>query len=161
MRSTAVQWSSRPRPERAPLTGRYCRLEPLDPARHGDQLFAASMAPVYQAASQELEELLAEAGINWISQARMLEEWPEINEPLRGSLDTEAQSSTWQSLAREQGTVETEFLNGEVLRLAERLGRPAPVNEMLLKIILEMADNREHPGKYTAAQLGSILGLTP
>ncbi len=25
--------------------GRYARLEPLDPARHGDQLFAASMAP--------------------------------------------------------------------------------------------------------------------
>ena len=40
-----MQWSSRPRPDRAPLQGRYCRLEPLDPARHGEQLFAASMAP--------------------------------------------------------------------------------------------------------------------
>jgi len=40
-----VQWSSRPRPLRAPLKGRYCSLEPLDPARHGEQLFAASMAP--------------------------------------------------------------------------------------------------------------------
>jgi RimJ/RimL family protein N-acetyltransferase len=40
-----VPWSSRPRPGRAPLAGRYCRLEPLDPARHGAQLFAASMAP--------------------------------------------------------------------------------------------------------------------
>jgi RimJ/RimL family protein N-acetyltransferase len=27
------------------LEGRYARLEPLGPARHGDQLFAASMAP--------------------------------------------------------------------------------------------------------------------
>lgn len=27
------------------LAGRYARLEPLDPARHGDHLFAASMAP--------------------------------------------------------------------------------------------------------------------
>lgn len=34
----------RPRPQRTALTGRYCRLEPLDPARHGDDLFAASMA---------------------------------------------------------------------------------------------------------------------
>lgn len=33
------------RPERVTLTGRYARLEPLDPARHGDELFAASMAP--------------------------------------------------------------------------------------------------------------------
>jgi len=40
-----VQWSSRPRPERATIEGRYCRLEPLEPRRHGDQLFAASMAP--------------------------------------------------------------------------------------------------------------------
>ncbi len=27
------------------LAGRYCRLERFDPARHGDQLFAASMGP--------------------------------------------------------------------------------------------------------------------
>ena len=38
-------WRPRPRPGRVKLEGRYCRLEPLDPARHSDQLFAASMAP--------------------------------------------------------------------------------------------------------------------
>jgi RimJ/RimL family protein N-acetyltransferase len=38
-----VQWSSRPRPARAPLEGHYCRLEPLEPRRHGEQLFEASM----------------------------------------------------------------------------------------------------------------------
>jgi RimJ/RimL family protein N-acetyltransferase len=35
----------RPRPTRVVLDGHWCRLEPLDPARHGDTLFAASMAP--------------------------------------------------------------------------------------------------------------------
>jgi RimJ/RimL family protein N-acetyltransferase len=40
-----INWHSRPRPERVTLEGRFCRLEPLDPARHGDQLFSASMAP--------------------------------------------------------------------------------------------------------------------
>ena len=39
-----ADWRPRPRPERIPLTGRYCRLEPLDPARHGDELLAASTA---------------------------------------------------------------------------------------------------------------------
>jgi RimJ/RimL family protein N-acetyltransferase len=38
-------WTPRPPPARAPLEGLWCRLEPLDPARHGDHLFAASMAP--------------------------------------------------------------------------------------------------------------------
>lgn len=31
-----------PRPERVVMEGRYCRLEPLDPAKHGDDLFRAS-----------------------------------------------------------------------------------------------------------------------
>jgi len=38
-------WRPRPRPGRVILEGRYCRVEPLDPVRHGGQLFAASMAP--------------------------------------------------------------------------------------------------------------------
>lgn len=35
-------WQPRPRPLRESIEGRYVRLEPLDPARHGDGLFAAS-----------------------------------------------------------------------------------------------------------------------
>lgn len=35
-------WQPRPRPERKVLEGRYVRLEPLDPAKHGDGLFDAS-----------------------------------------------------------------------------------------------------------------------
>ena len=35
-------WTPRPKPERIVLEGRYVRLEPLDPAKHGDELFAAS-----------------------------------------------------------------------------------------------------------------------
>lgn len=38
-------WTPRPRPTRAPMEGRLVRLEPLDPARHGDALFEASAAP--------------------------------------------------------------------------------------------------------------------
>src|SRR5688572_13578139 len=35
-------WTPRPRPARIVLEGRYVRLEPLDAARHGDGLHAAS-----------------------------------------------------------------------------------------------------------------------
>jgi RimJ/RimL family protein N-acetyltransferase len=34
-------WTPPPVPPRAPMEGRYCRLEPLDPARHAEELFAA------------------------------------------------------------------------------------------------------------------------
>jgi RimJ/RimL family protein N-acetyltransferase len=35
-------WTPRPRPPRSAVAGRFCRLEPLDPARHGPELFAAN-----------------------------------------------------------------------------------------------------------------------
>lgn len=40
-----TNWQPCMRPKRTTLTGKFCRLEPLDPTRHGDELFAASMAP--------------------------------------------------------------------------------------------------------------------
>jgi len=116
-------------------------------------------ADITRAASKELADLLAEANIDWISQEQVSKDWPETAGPIRGSIDSEAQSSTWQSLAREQGTVETDFMNGEVVRLAASLGKKAPVNEMLLNITREMAAKKEHPGKYTVGQLTEMLGL--
>jgi RimJ/RimL family protein N-acetyltransferase len=43
--SDLARWTPRPRPERRVHEGRFVRLEPLDPARHGDDLHAASIAP--------------------------------------------------------------------------------------------------------------------
>jgi RimJ/RimL family protein N-acetyltransferase len=40
--SDLKNWTGCPRPERKVLEGRYVRLEPLDPARHGDGLYEAS-----------------------------------------------------------------------------------------------------------------------
>lgn len=40
-----ARWTSRPRPTAEVLEGRWSRLERLDPAHHGDSLFAASTAP--------------------------------------------------------------------------------------------------------------------
>lgn len=114
-----------------------------------------------QAAQKELTESLAQAGIRWISQDAVQKEMPETASPLRGNLDTGGGSSTWQSLTREQGSVETEYLNGEAVRLAKKLGRQAPVNEMLLRVSSEMAAKHEVPGKYTPAQLLAQVGLSP
>ena len=38
-------WKGVPRPERVTLEGRYTRLEPLDAARHGADLYAMAIAP--------------------------------------------------------------------------------------------------------------------
>jgi RimJ/RimL family protein N-acetyltransferase len=38
------QWSPPPRPSRQPMEGRYCRVELIDPARHGADLHKANKA---------------------------------------------------------------------------------------------------------------------
>jgi RimJ/RimL family protein N-acetyltransferase len=39
-------WTARPAPPRTPMQGRFCRVEALDPARHGEELFAANQLDV-------------------------------------------------------------------------------------------------------------------
>lgn len=42
-------WTPRQRPARESLQGRYVRLEPLDPVRHGDDLYEAGSGPDMEA----------------------------------------------------------------------------------------------------------------
>jgi RimJ/RimL family protein N-acetyltransferase len=58
------------------LEGAFCRLEPLDPARHGTDLFAASMAPGAEERFRYLSETPRDrAGFDdWIAQAAASED---------------------------------------------------------------------------------------
>jgi 2-dehydropantoate 2-reductase len=107
---------------------------------------------------EEARAIVARAGIKWISQEQVIRDWPETKN-VRGHLSTAAQSSTWQSLARRQGSVETEFLNGEIVRVAKKMGLKVPLNEKLVEITRTMAENHEPPGSYTPMRLSQILGL--
>lgn len=49
-------WAGVPRPDRAPIEGRYARLEPLEAATHAAALFAASAAPGAEARFRYLFE---------------------------------------------------------------------------------------------------------
>ena len=40
--SPVPNWTARPRPPRSPITGRYCRVEMLDPAKHAADLFTGN-----------------------------------------------------------------------------------------------------------------------
>jgi 2-dehydropantoate 2-reductase len=114
---------------------------------------------IVHAVREELRGVLTRAGVRWIEPDDLAREWPGIKVPPRGRPGVDMRSSTWQSLARGVGSTEAEFLNGEVVRQAEKLECRAPVNEALVRIAQDMADNREMPGKYTPGQLCELLGL--
>ena len=50
-----------------------------------------------------------------------------------------AGGSTWQSVQRRQGSVETDFLNGEIVRLGRRYGVPTPVNARIQQAMRDPA----------------------
>ncbi|MEY2432281.1 MAG: 2-dehydropantoate 2-reductase [Acidimicrobiaceae bacterium] len=58
--------------------------------------------------------------------------------------------STWQSLARGAGTLETDFLNGEIVLLGRQYGVPTPVNELLQQLARELVMAGAPPGSLSA-----------
>jgi 2-dehydropantoate 2-reductase len=65
--------------------------------------------------------------------------------------------SSWQSLVRGTGTIEADYLNGEVVVVARGLGLDAPVNTMLQRRANDAARHRLPPGHVTAAELLASL----
>lgn len=71
--------------------------------------------------------------------------------------DRRGGGSSWQSLERRTGAVESDYLNGEIVTLARLHGVPAPVNEGLARLCTEMARERAAPGSRSAdAFLASV-----
>jgi len=64
--------------------------------------------------------------------------------------------SSWQSLQRGLGSIEADFLNGEIVRLGRIHGIPTPFNEVLQEVANAMAAQREKPGKFTAQDLEGL-----
>ncbi|MBL7519235.1 hypothetical protein I6A84_14250 [Frankia sp. CNm7] len=67
-----------------------------------------------------------------------------------------AGSSTWQSLAR-GGSVESDYLNGEIVLLARLHGLAAPVNAALARWIATAARTGAAPASLGEAELAAIL----
>ena len=61
--------------------------------------------------------------------------------------------STWQSLARGHGALETDYLNGEIALLGRLHGVPTPVNEALQELAAEAARTRATAGALPLAEL--------
>ena len=71
-------------------------------------------------------------------------------EPVPGLEDARLGSSTWQSLSRGTGSVETDYLNGEIVRIAHEHGLPAPVNALLARLAREVVRDGRGPGSRSA-----------
>lgn len=104
---------------------------------------------------EEGVEVLARAGVDFVSRAEDLTRRGNLlsaspRDASRGG------ASTWQSLARGAGSVETDYLTGEIVLLARLHGVAAPVNELLQRLANRLALERRPPGGFSEAD---VLGL--
>jgi 2-dehydropantoate 2-reductase len=72
---------------------------------------------------------------------------------------TRAGGSSWQSLSRGTGTIEADFLNGEIVLLGREHGVPTPVNATLQRLANQAARGRNAPGSTTPAEILSLAAL--
>jgi 2-dehydropantoate 2-reductase len=65
--------------------------------------------------------------------------------------------STWQSLARSAPSIETDYLNGEIVLLGRLHGVPTPVNEGLQRLGHRLIADRVAPGTFPLEDLQAEL----
>ena len=121
-------------------------------------LCASGGGELVRRARAEGEACLRAAGIDVASEAEDRERRGEL---LRiGSIAGRARpgGSTWQSLTRARGSIETDYLNGEIVLLGRLHGVPTPVNALLQRLAAQAARERRPPGGFSEDALLRLLG---
>jgi 2-dehydropantoate 2-reductase len=114
-------------------------------------------AELRRRAREEGKAVLAAAGIDYArpDELTTLRGDQVKIEPVDGARRTGG--SSWQSLTRGTGSIEADYLNGEIVLLARQHGIPAPVNELLQRLANQFAADRRPPGSITADELAVLM----
>ena len=113
---------------------------------------------LYTSARAEAEAVLRAAGIDFASLHEDAERRGDLIGMRRIDGRRRGGGSTWQSLARGAGRVETDLLNGEIVLLGRLHGVPTPVNALLQEVANELARTGAPPASMTEADLLARLG---
>lgn len=108
----------------------------------------------------EGESVLATAGIPLVSVAQDLERRGDALkiQPV-GDDRHRSGGSSWQSLQRGSGAIETDYLTGEIVLLGRLHGVPTPANETLQQIAAQMALAGEPPGSRSEDDVLRSIGV--
>jgi len=107
---------------------------------------------------REGEDVLRRSGIEFVSFEASTDARADGPTPRSvPGFDDAPGDSTSQSLSRRTGNVETDYLNGEIVRLAHRIGASAPVNAALTRAARAAARDASGPGGYTAQRLADLV----
>jgi 2-dehydropantoate 2-reductase len=103
--------------------------------------------------------VLDAAGIAYVSVAEQARVRGARVEPRPVKGRTRGGGSSWQSLVRGTGSIESDYLNGEIVLLGRSVGVPTPVNEALQRTANRLARERRGPGDLAPAELAALRAL--
>jgi 2-dehydropantoate 2-reductase len=110
-----------------------------------------------QRATAEGAVVLAAAGIGYSSVAESAAARGDQVRITTVNGSARAGDSSWQSLARGTGSIEADFLNGEIVLLGREHGVPTPVNEALQRLANQAAQERRAPGTMTPGEVAALI----
>ena len=116
-------------------------------------------SPLAKAAQREGVAALAAAGIDVASAEEDRERRGDLLQMAATSTGEWQGGSSWQSLARGAGSIEAEFLNGEIVMLGRLHGVPTPVNALLERLAVRAAAEKQPPGQWTIEALSTEAGI--
>lgn len=108
-------------------------------------------------ARAEGRAVLEAAGIAFVPEEEDAERRGDLLQMKPVSGRTRGGSSTWQSLARGTGSLETDWLNGEIVLLGREHGVPTPVNAALQELGQRAVRERLAPETVPASDLLDML----
>jgi 2-dehydropantoate 2-reductase len=97
-------------------------------------------------ARQEGEACLRAAGIAVATEDEEAQRLGHLLTPLPIAGQHRGGGSSWQSLTRQVGSIETDYLNGEIVLLGRLTGVPTPVNAVLCRLANQLARSGSRPG---------------
>ncbi len=118
----------------------------------------AAAGTLVRAVRAEGIAVLQAADIDFATESEMDQRRAESAMKLRPIEGQGRGGSTWQSLARRAGSVETDYLNGEIALLGALHGVPTPYNRLLQRLTAEAARQQRPPGSYTVEELMARAG---
>jgi 2-dehydropantoate 2-reductase len=116
-------------------------------------------SPLAREAQREGTAALAAAGIDVASAEEDRERRGDYLQLSSTSSGEWQGGSSWQSLARGAGSIEAEYLNGEVVLLGALHGVPTPVNSLLQRLALRAAAAGAPPGTWRIGELSELAGV--
>lgn len=115
-------------------------------------------APVTALARTEAIACFKAAGIDYVSDAEDKARRGDILQG--GEIEGRARAggSSWQSLRRQTGRIEADYLNGEIAMLGRSYGVPTPVNSLLQRLANQFAREGRPPGSMSLEELSALAG---